>query len=56
MRKFVTKLGEKVLVLKADLAQEGTEVVKIIFSNSGKSFSIDLGKDFIFSFASKIGV
>ena len=57
LREFATKLGEKlVLILKADLAQEGTEVVKVIFLDAVQSFSIDLGEDFITSFTSKIGV
>ena len=54
---FGTKLGEKlVLILKADLAQEGTEVVKIFSRDAGQRFSsFDLG-EFIFSFTSKVGV
>ena len=57
LREFATKLGEKlVLILKADLAQEGTEVVKVFFLHAIQSFSIDLGEDFIASFTSKIGV
>ena len=52
----ITKLGEKLLlVINANLAQEGTEVVKIFCSNSGFRFSIDLS-EVIFSFTSKIGV
>ena len=55
-RKFVTELGEKiVLILEANLSKEGAEVVKVLSSN-GFFLGSDLGEHFFFSFTSKIGV
>ena len=56
-RKFRTELGEKtVLILEANLSKEGTEVVEVLVSNGGFFLGSNLGKDFIRSFTSKIGV